>query len=401
MRGYGEQHGIGGIAVKAHAPKKVLPDLICLSHLRWDFVYQRPQHLMARWARERRVFFFEEPLFEELSPEKDKQGGYLVLKPRCKGQLVVVVPHLQAGLSPDACRAAQQRLIDKLILRYKIRDYLLWYCTPMSLPFTRHLKPSGVIYDCMDERSTLSGAPKALCEYEAELFVRADVVLTGGHCLYEAKCMKHDNVHPFPNSVDRAHFARARTVQEDPPDQADIPRPRLGFLGVIDERMDLELVSSLARARPDWQIVLIGPVKIPAASLPRLPNIHCLGMKSYEALPAYLAGWDVALLPFAHNPSTRFICPTKILEYLAAGKPVISTSICDVVRPYGQEGLVRIADTLPKLVSAIESALREGSAALLPKIDAMLAQTSWDLTWQRMKRIIDGSVFAPNAPSRP
>ena len=245
------------------------------------------------------------------------------------------------------------RLLDDFIETEAIRDYVLWYYTPMALALTRHLSPLAVVYDCMDELSAFQGAPATLREHERELMQRASLVLTGGRSLYEAKRHQHHNIHALPSSVDVAHFARARSIAIDPRDQAGIPHPRLGFFGVIDERLDIALVDGVAAARPDWHLVMIGPVvKIDPASLPRRPNIHYLGSKPYGELPHYLAGWDVALLPFARNEATRFISPTKTPEYMAAGKPVVSTSIQDVVRPYGEQGLVRIADDVPAFVDA-------------------------------------------------
>jgi glycosyltransferase involved in cell wall biosynthesis len=363
-------------------------DLVCLSHLRWDFVYQRPQHLLSRCARERRVFFVEEPVREGRGPTG------VDVSARESG-VFVVVPHLPEGTGELEAIAMQRALLDDALALYRVKDFVLWYYTPMALPFSRHLSPRAIVYDCMDELSAFKGAPTAMQQREAELLRRADVMFTGGHSLFEAKRDKHPNVHPFPSSVDTAHFARARSISVDPADQANIPHPRVGFFGVIDERMDLELLAAVAEARPAFQLVMLGPVvKIDPASLPRRANIHWLGGKRYAELPAYIAGWDVAMLPFARNPSTRFISPTKTPEYLAAGKPVVSTPIHDVVRPYGEQGLCRIADTPHAFVHAIEAALAEDAAARIEKADAMLARTSWDLTWSRMKSLIDAAVEA-------
>jgi len=363
------------------------PDLLCFSHLRWDFVYQRPQHLLSRCAQQRRVFFIEEPIFDDHSPR-------LEVSSRESG-VSVVVPHLPGGLSEEAVTAALQALIGDLFLEREIREYICWYYTPMALAFTRHLKPLAVVYDCMDELSAFKGAPRALKDREAELFKRADLVFTGGQSLYEAKRDQHPHVYAFPSSVDLAHFARARRQTEEPADQAGIPHPRLGFFGVIDERMDIDLLAGVAETRPSWHLVMIGPVvKIDPAELPQRANIHYLGGKKYQDLPAYLAGWDVALLPFARNESTRFISPTKTPEYLAAGKPVVSTSIRDVVRPYGEQGLVRIADTPAEFVAAVEAALNEDATARMLQGDGFLAQTSWDRTWARMAQLIQQVIAA-------
>jgi UDP-galactopyranose mutase len=361
------------------------PDMVCLSHLRWDFVYQRPQHLFSRCAKERRVFFIEEPIFDD--------GPIRMDVSQREDGLHVVVPHLTHE-TPDVARdAVLQGLIDRLFKDYRIREHILWYYTPMAMSFTRHLEPVAVVYDCMDELSAFKGAPPALRFHEAELFNRADLVFTGGQSLYEVKRKQHRNVHAFPSSIDVKHFAQARKITEDPVDQKDIPHPRMGFFGVIDERLDIDLIKGLAEARPDWHLVIIGPVvKINEADLPRRENIHYLGGKSYKELPAYLAGWDVALLTFARNESTRFISPTKTPEYLAAGKPVVSTSIRDVIRPYEQLELVRIADSVEDFVSAVESAMKDDMKIHTQRVDAFLAQTSWNRTWEEMRELIEEAV---------
>jgi UDP-galactopyranose mutase len=366
--------------------KRSKPDLVCLSHLRWNFVYQRPQHLLSRCARDRRVFFFEEPIFDDgplrLEVSRNEEG------------VIVATPHIPHDvLRETGADTIQQGLIEKMFTDYGISDYVLWYYTPMALGFTEHLKPIAVVYDCMDELSAFKNAPAALHERESQLFNLADLVFTGGQTLYESKRDHHHSVHAFPSSIDAAHFAKARGTQEDPSDQRDIAAPRIGFFGVIDERMDLDLIAGVADARPDWHLVMIGPVvKIDEESLPQRSNIHYLGGKSYKELPSYLSGWDVAMLPFARNESTRFISPTKTPEYLAAGCPVVSTSIRDVVRPYGQKGLVHIADTVEEFVSAIETAMQTDSPQRLMEVDAFLKQMSWDLTWSNMSDLIQGAV---------
>jgi UDP-galactopyranose mutase len=387
-------------SVRAVPPWSAIPgpheasDLVCLSHLRWDLVFQRPQHLLTRAARDRRVFFVEEPLFDDGPLRCEIQGR--------QGGVNRVLFHLPRGLDEAAVIDAQRQLLDLLLAEHAIARYVLWYYTPMALPFTRHLRPEAVVYDCMDELSAFAGAPPALCQREAELLARADLVLTGGQSLYEAKRHRHPRVYPFPSSVDVAHFARARHAQADPPDQQNIPRPRLGFFGVIDERFDVELLRGVAAARPDWHFVLLGPVvKIDPAILPQGANLHYLGPKSYEDLPRYLSGWDVALLPFARNDATRFISPTKTPEYLAAGCPVVSTSIRDVVRPYGQQGLVRIADSVADFTAAVDDALRGDRAAHQHIADAFLQRMSWDDTWERMRELMDGMARLKRSASTP
>ena len=259
------------------------------------------------------------------------------------------------------------------------------------------LAPAVTVYDCMDELSMFKGANPQLKELELELFDRADVVFTGGPSLFEAKRKQHPRRPSFPEQHRRTSFragARGPRRGGEPllADQAGIPHPRLGFFGVIDERMDLQLVEQVARLRPDWHLVLIGPiVKIDPKTAPQAPNIHYLGQKPYDVLPQYLAGWDVALMPFAHNDSTRFISPTKTPEYLAGGRPVVSTSIRDVVRPYGESGLVRIADSPEETVAAVEAALAatpDERAAWLAQVDEFLKENSWDRTWSDMDGLI-------------
>ena len=362
------------------------PDLICLSHLRWGFVFQRPQHLLSRCAKRRRVFFFEEPVFDGGPPWLEVQQG-------SPHGVRVCASHLPAATGEAERDAMQRALVDGLFEQYGIADHVLWYYTPMALPFTRHLAPAAVVYDCMDELSAFAGAPPALGERTDELLRRADVVFTGGQSLHEAKRALHPSVHLFPSSVDVAHFARARERLAEPADQASIPRPRIGFFGVLDERLDAELIRAVARLRPSLQIVLVGPVvKIDPATLPRADNIHYLGKKSYEELPSYLAGWGAAILPFARNVSTRFISPTKTPEYLAGGKPIVSTSIRDVVRPYGELGLARIADDPVDFAAAIDACLAEAPGDVRARADAFLAQSSWDTTWASMERLLDSAV---------
>lgn len=359
------------------------PDLVVWSHLRWDFVYQRPQHLLKRAASDRRVYFIEEPIFNG--------SMHLEVRERDNG-VKVITPHLPQGLHSDvATHAVMKEMIHRFFVENGIEEYVFWYYTPMALEYTRQLSPVAIVYDCMDELSAFKGAPAQLVEWEKQLLKLADVVFTGGHSLYEAKRNRHPSVYAFPSSIDREHFNQARMMKDDPQDQSAISHPRLGFFGVIDERFDIQLIDEVARARPDWQLVMIGPVvKIHPDTLPQRPNIHYLGGKNYQELPSYIAGWDVALLPFAMNESTRFISPTKTPEYLAAGKPVVSTPIQDVVRPYGQLGLVQIAGGRDEFIAAIEQALA-GHAAndeWLKRVDNFLSQTSWDETWERMSQLI-------------
>lgn len=356
--------------------------LICFSHLRWDFVYQRPQHLMGRFARQFAVYFIEEPFL-------DATDDFLEISAPCEN-LWVVAPHLREGLTEDEVNTQLREMLSQLFAERDINQYIFWYYTPMFVPAADGFDPVMTVYDCMDELSAFKFAPTSLKERESELFARADIVFTGGYSLYESKKHRHPDVHPFPSSIDTEHYFKARLYTIDPPDQAAIPGPRLGYFGVIDERIDLKLIEEVARRKPEWHLVMIGPIaKIKPDVLPKLPNIHYLGMKPYNELPSYIAGWDLAMMPFAHNEATRYISPTKTPEYLAAGKPVVSTPIIDVLRQYGRNGLVNIAGTPDEFIRVVALELENTDRdEWLQHVNEFLSQNSWDKTWQRMMFLV-------------
>lgn len=368
------------------------PDLICMSHLRWNFVFQRPQHLMSRFARMRRVFFVEEPVFEPTDP---------VLKVAiCPHTSVhVVTPHLSA--ETDRNRVLNQLLTEFAVVN-DIENPIVWFYTPMALEFfPSTIVPAAVVYDCMDELSMFRGAPQQLQTLEESLLRTADLVFTGGVSLFEAKRHLHKHMHPFPSGVDTHHFLQARNYAEQFQEHQNMGRPRLGYAGVIDERLDIPLLDEVARRKPDWQLVMIGPTaKIAPDTLPRRPNIHWLGMKAYADLPKYFAGWDVGIMPFALNDATRFISPTKTPEYLAAGLPVVSTPIRDVVRPYGELGLVRIGGSPDQFIAAAELAMvSDMSLKWRERADQFLKNISWDSVWGGMDRLVRG-VLNPAGSSQ-
>jgi len=360
--------------------------LICFSHLRWNFVYQRPQHLLSRAAKAYDVIYFEEPLIEERADIELRSVVSL------EG-VRVVTPVFPSRLSSANIIRSQMDFVDALLEEVDPADLVTWYYTPMALRFTAHLRPAVCIYDNMDELASFRSAPEGLLELETQLLRRADVVFTGGHSLYEAKKHRHSNIHPFPSSIDTSHFGRAREKSiSAPADQALIASPRIGFFGVIDERMNLELLAGAAALRPSWQFVMIGPIaKIDPATLPQLENIHWLGARPYASLPNYLHGWHVGIMPFALNESTRFISPTKTPEFLAAGIPVVSTPIADVVHPYGNEGLVAIASDPARFVAAIERLYGRRNEYWLAKVDQRLAKSSWNLTWEQMQAALESA----------
>jgi UDP-galactopyranose mutase len=365
--------------------------IIVFSHLRWDFVYQRPQHLLSRLAKSYPVYFIEEPV-PGASPQwqcAQPAPGVTVCRP--------TTPCAKGGFHDEQIPYLRP-LIACLLAEYRLSDYLLWFYTPMALPMTDGLQPRAVIYDCMDELSAFLRAPSELIEREQDLIGRADLVFTGGPSLYRAKKGRHHSVHCFPSSVDANHFGQAKKAV-DPQDQAQLAHPRLGFFGVLDERLDLNLLQSVAASHPEWQIVMVGPVvKIDPATLPQATNIHYLGQRQYAELPAYLSGWDVCLLPFARNRSTQFISPTKTLEYMAAEKPIVSTPIADVAEPYGH--IAYLGGTPEEFIAACEKAVNAGAGDRDARVRSMreiLSRTSWDSTVTAMQQLISTTLHAKNA----
>ena len=261
----------------------------------------------------------------------------------------------------------------------------------MALEFTKTFSPALTIYDCMDELSAFKFAPSSLKAQEMELMDRADLIFTGGQTLFEEKRKYHKAIYPFPSSIDKEHFGSARKANISPEDQCQISGIKVGFFGVIDERFDIELIADMAQQKPEWQFILIGPVvKIDPDSLPRLNNIHYLGQRSYKDLPNYLSGWDIALIPFLLNESTKYISPTKTPEYLAAGIPVISSAITDVVTPYGVKNLVSIARTPEEFVAAAEAALSTtDKSQWLTEVDHFMKNMSWDHTTGKMLALMN------------
>lgn len=356
--------------------------LLVFSHLRWNFVYQRPQHLLSRLSNEYRVFYIEEPVLHDAEPGMHVEGtdeGVVVCRPHLRGDAT--------GFHDDHIPELQRQL-RRLVGEQDATDYAVWFYTPMALPLMDALQPRAVVYDCMDELAAFLHAPRQLVQRESALLKRTDLVFTGGPSLYRSKKDRHPSVHCFPSSVDAQHFASARRIARAR--KAGEP-PTLGFFGVLDERIDLDLIAGIADARPDWQLEFVGPVvKISPDSLPQRPNIRYLGQRRYQELPGFVAQWDVCLLPFALNEATRCISPTKTLEYMAAGKPIVSTPIADVVECFG--GVVRIEDTTQDFIDACADMLEEAPDAARDRqrrADAALEKTSWDRTATKMHELID------------
>ncbi len=367
-------------------------NIVVFSHLRWDWVYQRPQHLLTRLARDHRVWYIEEPVGVDTDDKwfevENAAPNVNVVRPRLRAEY----PYFLGDQIPPLTE-----LTTRLVAEHQIEPFVFWLYTPMPLPIAQMFRPLAVVYDCMDELSAFRYAPPELLEREGQLLQWADAVFTGGPSLYRAKVGRHPSVYCFPSSIDALHFRRALEAKlPDPTDQAAVPHPRLGYFGVIDERLDYDLLRGVAQARPDWQIIMVGPfMKVNPDDLPHLPNIHYLGQRPYEDLPAYIGGWDVAIMPFALNEATRYISPTKTLEYMAAGRAIVSTPITDVRELYGD--IVYIADSVETFVVACNQALNETPAERQRRQqgrETVLARTSWDDTANQMHAILDQAVQA-------
>lgn len=359
--------------------------IIVFSHQRWDFLYRRPQHVMTRLAAHHQIVFIEEPQFCAQRCALDISSplpGVLV----CRPCTPVDLPGFHDGQLPYLRHLLRQLLSDA-------DDHIAWFYTPMALPLLQELHPRLVVYDCMEDMAAFRNAPEQMRQRESGLLRAADLVLAGGHSLYRARRERHPNVHCVPDSVDVSHFGPALDRANSHPAHREIPGPRLGYYGMIDERIDVELLARLADAHPRWQLVLVGPVcGIDPQILPRRANIHYLGQQPYHALPQFLAGWDVCLLPFALNEATRRCNPVKVLEYLAAELPVVSTPVPDVAQELGE--LVAVAADAPAFIAACEEALLappQAHAARIEKTHALLASTSWEATVARIRTLLDAA----------
>lgn len=348
-------------------------DMIVFCHLRWQFVYQRPQHIISRFSSTMKVLFVEEPVILD-----NAKGN--------SGNLIVVTKTLHV-LQPNVKDIESIATVLPGYVKNKTIP-IGWFYSASFSPLLEQLHFETVVYDCMDELSLFKGAPSHLINQEKYLMAYADIIFTGGKSLYESKKQYHSNVYCFPSSVDEEHFAQALNGIEVAADIANLPSPIVGYYGVIDERIDLQLLHETSKKLPDVSFVMIGPLaKIEDADLPKEKNIHYLGMKSYNELPSYLKAFDIAMMPFALNDATKYISPTKTLEYMAAGKPIISTKITDVVRDYSDS--VSLIENADEFCSAIKLLFyKKDILAAERGYDKILEKTSWNATADKMKSII-------------
>jgi glycosyltransferase involved in cell wall biosynthesis len=377
--------------------------LIVHCHLRWDFVWQRPQQILSRLARHSPILFVEEPIFLD-----DAESGRLQLTVPC-ANVFRAVPQLPADLRDNheaataEVRSLVQRAIDEAeTLKGLFTNPIQWFYSPMTAPaMLGAFNEVGVVYDCMDELSQFRFAHPDLPRRERLLLSNADVVFTGGHRLYESKRRYHANVHFFGCGVDVAHFSKARAAAtEIPADIARLRAPLFGYFGVIDERIDYDLIAKLAAANPDASILMVGPVvKVDPTALPQGPNIHWLGQRDYAELPGYVKGFTTCLMPFALNEATEYINPTKTLEYMAAGKPIVSTAVADVVRNFTP--VVRVARTAEEFVAMARHVARDPDQALIARGLAMAGAASWESIVAQMRKLIQSAPVQLTTAPRP
>lgn len=376
------------------------PIIVCLAHLSWEHVWQRPQHILSRLARHYPVLYINEPFLSDTIAEPELR---LVAE---TGKLTAWQPFFpiqEAGLG--RWQQVYMELVEKLLAGRNLlyhngrlvsqQPLIFWFYTPIPHYFLDRFPADLVVYDVMDQLANFRGAPPDMAQREAQLLAQADVVFTGGRSLYESRRHLHPNVHLFASGVEAGHFAQAF----DPhtavaPEIAHLPRPVLGYTGVIDERLDLALLETVAAERPDWSLVMVGPVaKIDPADLPQLPNIYYLGQQPYARLPALLKGFDVCLMPFAINEATRYISPTKTLEYMAARKPIVSTPVPDVVANW--RDVVAIATNPTTFIAAVEQQLREDPAERthrLARAQQYVTRNGWDAIAAEMRALMEDAL---------
>ncbi len=364
-----------------------MENLICFSHLRWDFVWQRPQHLLTRLSRTFKIYFVEEPLALEEIQEPELEVLPTPANSNIANSNIIVIrlllPDEKSGWiaqNSDKVQAVYNEMLQRFLKEQDITRPLIWFYTPMALDFLEIIPAYKLlIYDVMDQLAAFFGAPAGLAEREEKLLGIADIVLTGGISLYRSKAPFNKNTYLFPSGVEIEHYATAANSSNFklPADLEGLKRPIIGYFGVIDERIDQPLLAFIAQSRPKWTILMIGPyAKIDPATLPQADNLHYIGMRNYKELPSYLAFFDVAMIPFALNEATEYLSPTKTLEYLAAGKPVVSTPIKDVIELYGE--VVRVAATHADFVRQIEAALSSDPGMNTNRVKEILNQATWD-----------------------
>jgi glycosyltransferase involved in cell wall biosynthesis len=367
---------------------------VVLSHLKWNFVWQRPQQFLSRFAKDHPILFIEHPEYDLAEGESPT-----VSVDPTENNITVARMRFPKG-APRNYEFDQQMIQMTKDLIATVNDKgefdkpLLWFYYPMEAPWALQLECRGVVYDCMDELSQFIDAPATLVDNEKLLLSKADIVFTGGYELREKKAKQHNNVHCFGCGVEYDHFSKAQLEETQVPDDLkDLKKPVIGWFGVVDERVDYDLIREAAEKRPDWSFVLVGPVvKVDESMLPKADNIFWLGQRDYKVLPNYCKGFDVCMMCFAINEATEYINPTKALEYLATGKPVISTPVKDVLRQYSDD--LYIAKSTDEFIDMAERALAGKDQEMRARGLERAQQCSWESTVAEMERLIDEAIRA-------
>ncbi len=375
------------------APREDWP-IIVHCHLGWDWVWQRPQQFISRLSARHAVLFVE-----TLAPDPQLAAPLARFRTADNFPNITILSlqfptwRWNNGHYVDAER---QRLVQEFVASRPGNPFehaVQWFYDPMAATaFQGHMGEILTVYDCMDELSKFRGAPPDILQREAKLLMRADVVFTGGRKLFEAKSRYHDNCHFYGCGVDEEHFGQARqNSTQIPPQLAPLSKPVLGYFGVVDERMDYELVAKLAEVNPEWSVVIVGPaVKVDAQSLPQRSNLHWLGQQAYADLPAFCKGFDVCMMPFALNEATEFINPTKALEYMATAKPIVSTAVADVVRNFGS--VVKIAQSADDFISLCRQALAAPEPETTQRGLQMVRENSWESIVSQLERHVSEAL---------
>ncbi len=373
--------------------------IIVHSHLGWDWVWQRPQQFLSRFSKRHQILFVEGPLPSDEVTVPTPEMREVTEFPNIT-VLRMKMPSSRwndgAWVDKERRRLVQEVLAGPLGLRF--RDSVQWFYDPMAVTaFAGHMGERAIVFDCMDQLSQFKGSPKELIRRERELLAIADVVFAGGPKIGRDKIKHNANTHSYGCGVDIKHFGKARSkTTKIPEDVANLPGPVFGFFGVVDERMDYELVAALADAYPDGSVVIIGPMtKIDPAAVPQRPNLHWLGGRDYQQLPAYVKKFDVCLMPFAINEATEYINPTKALEYMATERPIVSTPVEDVVLQFS--GVVKISQTSEEFIRLCGEAVTAPDQAAIKRGKKLSERNSWESIVEAMEGHI-ADVMADESP---
>lgn len=363
----------------------VQDELIVLSHLRWSGVWQRPQQLISRLGRDRKTWFVEEPATPPGRTTTKKQLACEDSNGITRAWLEIPERGRHVGYEDDLIPDYADQLMEFLGAPQGQR--VVWLYTPLALDIALALQPTTIVYDVMDDLASFKDADPTLADRHLQALKRADVVFAGGKSLHRSVTEQgRPDASLFPSGVSPEHYAPARRRTSVKADRT----PVAGYVGVLDERLDLHLIADLADQVPHWEIRMIGPLaKLTPGQLPQAPNINYLGQQAYEQLPGLMAEFDVALMPFALNDQTRSISPTKTLEYLACNLPVVSTRVPDVVSEFGH--VVYLREDAAGFADACRMLRHYDRSSLQPQLRKLLKKYHWDA----IAELMADHVFMP------